>query len=405
MTPVQFTDWLLEQCTPLEATTMATADAAGMTLAADAVAALDLPHWDNSAMDGYAIRARDAPAAGAVLRVVGEQPAGSTADPLLAPGEAVRIMTGAALPTQADTVVRVEDTVGDRADDVWADSAVTVTIVPALGANVRRRGEDAAAGARVARAGRVLTAARQAALIAAGVDEVSVRREPRVAVVATGSELRDAGAQLARGQIRDSNSHLIAGKVREAGIRDVQVHRSDDDAVSLRALLVMLGAECDAVITTGGIGPGTHDAVRLAVATEPGVRAVHLPMRPGQHQCAGRLVSGGNLFALPGNPVSAAVSFELFVLPALQRMRGRERVRRYRVRAVTEVTLAGAAGRLQVVPVRVVQHGDLLRCEPVVHPRRMSHAVGGHGDVDGYALLEAESVAAGGLVTVLLVES
>lgn len=401
--------WILEASTPLPERVVALHEAHGMTLSETVRSRHPLPLWDNSAMDGYALRAADLATASerdpVELRLIGEVAAGSSADPTIAPGTAVRIMTGAPVPSTADAVVPVESTLSDRSDDVWAHRAVRVPAPVRPGANIRRRGEDVAAGTAIAAAGKPLGAARIAALAAAGAERVRVRRRPRVAVIATGSELRGPGESLERGRIPESNSLLVDGLLRELGIEPVAVRRSADDAPGISRQLRELGAESDVVVTTGGVGPGRHDVVRIALEREPAVRAVRVAVRPGQPQCAGRLSSGALVFALPGNPVSAAVSFELFVRPALLALQGRDEVHRIRVPARATAGWRGAEGRLQVLPVVVSDGPDGPRCAPAVDPGGVSHAVGGHGAANGYALVGADrgDVAAGETVPVILV--
>ncbi len=409
--------WILERVEPLPIGELPLSLALGRTLAEEVCARHSLPLWDNSAMDGYAVRAADLATASADapvrLAVRGEVLAGSAADPAIPSGSAVRIMTGAPLPAQADAVVPVEQTRGDREGRPWAEESVQVLAAVPVGANVRRRGEDTAAGAVLATAGAMLTAGRAAALAAAGVAGVRVHASPRVVVIATGSELRAPGETLARGQIPESNSLLIAGLLRELGIETERVDHTSDDPSALAEELRMLASTCDAVITTGGVGPGTHDVVRIALEREPGVRAVPVAVRPGQPQCVGRLrpaatgAPGAFIFALPGNPVSAAASFELFVRPALLAMQGRRDVHRLRLTARASRDWRGAPDRLQVLPV-VISNDDAvpgaLVCTPAVNPRGVSHAVGGHGAANGYALVEVErgDVRAGEPVTVVV---
>lgn len=419
--------------------------ALGAVAAEDLHSRHDLPLWDNSAMDGYAVRAADIerarPEDPAVLRIVGEIAAGSPEDPPIPHGCAVRIMTGAPIPSEADAVVPVERTVrlddevlggrdgtrdggrdrgaqdrgaSGRGPSVWAEASVGVVAPVAVGANIRRRGEDTPAGSPIARAGERLGAVRLAALAAAGVDRALVRRPPRVAVVTTGSELRGAGERLERGQIAESNSLLLAGLLREAGVggagqAPIEVVRCADDPEALRKLLAALSQRCDAIVTTGGVGPGRHDIARIALDAEPGVRHVRVAMRPGQLQCAGRLgapndeprtavraadgaaggdTAGAFVFALPGNPVAAAAAFELFVRPAILAMQGASHLHRPRFAAVAEVGWRGKEHLLQVLPVRLSERADGgLGCAPVVNPGGVSHAVGGHGAADGYALV------------------
>lgn len=409
ITTEEHLEWILERIASMPERVVPLREAQGLTLAEPVRARYALPLWDNSAMDGYAVRAADIAAAAdhhpIRLRVTGEVLAGSAEDPPIAPGTAVRIMTGAPVPSDSDAVIPVELTRGDREGTPWAADLVSVlTAVPA-GANIRRLGEDTPQGSVLAEAGQPLGASRLAALAAAGIDRVSVRSTPRVAVLATGSELRGPGESLARGQIPESNSLLVSGLLRETGIEPVEIRRSADDAVALARELRELASRCDVILTTGGVGPGTHDIVRIALEDEPGVRAVRVAVRPGQPQCAGRLSSGPFIFALPGNPVSAAVSFELFVRPALLAAQGRSRLHRMRIQAGSAVPWRGAEGRLQVLPVLVAEGPEGLLCTPAVDPRGVSHAVGGHGAANGYALIEADrgDVAAGESVSVILV--
>jgi len=404
---------------PLE--TLPVALAHGRTLAQDVRARHDLPLWASSAMDGFALRSGDAagasPAAPARLAVTGEVLAGSSADPRIAPGEAVRIMTGAPLPRDADAVVPVElasDGAGNAgAAASWGSSTIGLAAPVAAGANVRARAEDVAAGSRIAAPGTALTAARLAAIAAAGVGEVAVSSAPRVAVLATGDELRSPGSPLERGQIAESNSLLISGLLRETGVHAVAVERCDDDTARLRAVFDELAPSCDAIITTGGVGPGSRDLIGAAVAGELGVVAAQVAVRPGRPQRAGRLSVGPYLFALPGNPVAAAVSFELFVRPALLAMQGRHEIRRRRIPAVAGAAWRGKRGQLQVQPVvfeRCEEASDgsafgPLRCLPAIGSRGASHAVGSHGAAEGYALVGSErgDVAEGEPVEVIAV--
>lgn len=415
-------EWVHAEIGRVDTARLPIADAHGRTLAQAVRAAHDLPLWDNSAMDGYAIRAEDTAGASveapATLIVTGAVRAGSSDDARIVPGTAVRIMTGAPVPSDANTVAPVELTVAGASPhsgvhpEAWDRTSIRLEDPVSEGANIRRRGEDVRAGSTIALAGDLLTGARLSALAAAGVREVAVSEVPRVAVLVTGTELTDGASPLRRGEIVESNSLLISGLLRECGIPPFEVRRCGDTTAEVRAAFDDLGERCDMIISTGGIGPGSHDVVRIVAKAETGVRATRVAMRPGQPQCAGRLASGAWLFGLPGNPVSAAVSFELFVRPALLALQGRTHTQRRRIPGVAAVGWRGARERLQVLPVtlddpQVPRDGvpAPLPCRPAVNPRGVSHAVGGHGAVQAYALVGPDrgDIEAGESVELLLV--
>ncbi|MGO3257291.1 gephyrin-like molybdotransferase Glp [Glutamicibacter sp. BW77] len=358
----------------------------GAVLAEDVTSSHPLPLWDNSAMDGYAVRSADIADAPKSLQVIGEVPAGSGWDPALKPGQCVKIMTGAPIPTDADAVVRIEDT--SAAVDGWDASTVQINVQVPAGKDIRRSGEDKNAGDLMAYAGEQLTAARLSALAAAGASTLTVRTMPKVAVLITGAELRTPGDQLSRGQIPETNSLLMAGLLAESGIQAATVVHCVDDIEAVREQLDLLGSTHDVVLSTGGVGPGAYDVMRQVLEAEPAVQAARVKIRPGQPQCAGRLEAGAMVFALPGNPVSAAVSFELFVRPCLRSMQGHREVLRPTLRAIAAVGWKAAAGRMQVIPV-VFEHGDQLRCAPAVQAQCISHSVGGFGAAQGYGLIPA----------------
>ena len=302
------------------------ATATGRRLATDMVARAPVPPWDNSAMDGYAVRADDVAQASpdhpVTLDVVADLPAGSDQDPSLDHGQAVRIMTGAVVPSQADTVVRSEDTDQPTMDRA-TPRTVTVLRAPALGMHVRHRGEDRRVGETVAAAGTLVRPVVAAALAATGYGTNPVVRSPRVAVITTGSELVRPGVPLRRGQTPDSNTLLISGLAREAGAAIVAVRQLSDEQTGLATILAELDS-CDAVIVTGGVGPGAYDPIRGLFGSSSEITVGTVAMEPGKPQAFGRLPSGALLFGLPGNPVGAWVSFQVFVRPALLMMQGAE---------------------------------------------------------------------------------
>ena len=281
--------------------------AAGRVLASDAIAVTDLPPFPSSAMDGFAVRAADTPGS---LRVVGHSAAGRPERRTLAAGEAVEISTGAVVPEGADAVVPVERTSG----------AVEVEEV-APGENVRPRGGDVFAGAIVVAAGTRLGPPQVGALAAAGIAGVRCARRPRVAVLATGSELRAPGSPLAPGEIYESNSVLIAAQLAQENAEVELLPVVGDDAPALRAALER-ALRCDVVITSGGVSVGPHDLVRGTLAELGAVEVFwRVAVKPGKPVAFS--VHGETLvFGLPGNPVSSLVGFELFVRPALRALQG-----------------------------------------------------------------------------------
>ena len=325
---------VLEAIVPLTSTRVALGEAHGRILAEDVSAAVPVPPWTNSAMDGYAVRAAETSGASAqapvVLPVAGDVPAGAAPTPL-APGSAQRIMTGAMLPEGADAVVKVEDT--DQAPGPHPlPERVEIRVAAREGLNVRRAGENVRAGDSVMAAGTRLSAAAVSALASVGLGSVPVAARARVAVVSTGAELRDAGESLAPGAIPDSNGLLLAGLVSEHGADCVSVARSGDSAEELAAVLRRAAAGADLIVTSGGVSAGAFDPLTmLAHADQREGAPVHLDfvkvaMQPGKPQGHGwvRADDGRRvpIICLPGNPVSVLVSFTTIVAPALARLAG-----------------------------------------------------------------------------------
>lgn len=293
-------------------------DALGLVLAEDVVAPLSLPVFDNSAMDGYAVRVEDVAGAGpdkpVKLPVAEDIPAGRTDLLDLAPGTAHRIMTGAPMPAGASAVVPVEATDGGM-------PTVTISAAPRPGQHVRRSGEDVTEGTRVLHAGQVVTPAVLGLVAALGLDRLTIIPRQRVLVISTGSELVAAGTTLAPGQIYESNAVMLAAAVREAGAAVVGTATCGDDVEQFRALLD--GYDADLVITSGGVSAGAYEVVKDAFPTgAAGVEFVKVAMQPGMPQGAGRTGGGCPIVTLPGNPVSALVSFEVFIRPALRTAMG-----------------------------------------------------------------------------------
>lgn len=323
------------------------ADALGLVLAQDVVAPLALPVFDNSAMDGYAVRAEDLAGAGprtpVSLPVAEDIPAGRTDVLTLAPGTAHRIMTGAPVPAGADAIVPVELTDGGVV-------VVAVSAAPQPGRHIRRAGEDVAAGTVVLRAGQVLTPASLGLASALGLAGLPVRPRVRVLVVSTGTELVAPGTPLRPGQIYESNAVMLAAAVREAGAEVAGMHTCSDDVGQFRAVLDRYAGAAEVVLTSGGVSAGAYEVVKDAfdpAAGGSGVEFVKVAMQPGMPQGAGRLGDGRAIITLPGNPVSALVSFEVFVRPALRDALGLPDPQRPRRAAVLAEAVGSPPGRRQ----------------------------------------------------------
>ncbi|MCV7198287.1 molybdopterin molybdotransferase MoeA [Mycobacterium angelicum] len=290
--------------------------AQGLALADDVVAPLSLPVFDNSAMDGYAVCAADVAGATTehpvLLPVAEDIPAGRTDVLKLQPGTAHRIMTGAPLPGGATAVVPVEATDG-------GEQSVTIRQPSNPGQHIRRAGEDVGAGTTVLRKGQLVTPAVLGLASALGLAELTVIPRQRVLVISTGSELVAPGSPLLPGQIYESNSIMLAAAVREAGAVVVATATAGDDVAQFSSVLDRYAAEADLIITSGGVSAGAYEVVKDAFGRsgDQGVEFVKVAMQPGMPQGIGR-VAGTPIITLPGNPVSALVSFEVFIRPALR---------------------------------------------------------------------------------------
>jgi molybdopterin molybdotransferase len=325
---------VLEAVAPLPAEQRALLDSLGCILAEDIDSPLDLPLWDNSAMDGFAARSTDVAGASEaeprVLRVVDDVPAGSFPVRPVGPGEACRIRTGAPVPEGADSVIRVEHTDGGR-EIGTAGARVAIHSEADAGRNIRSRAEDLRRGTRVLSAGTRLRAAEIGTAASMGRSRLSVVRTPRVAVLTSGNELVDLDGfaeVLAGRRIVSSNSYSLAAQLREAGaeVRDLGI--APDEPARIREHLERARG-CDALITSAGISVGEHDHMR-AVLEELGAEVAfwRVRMRPGSPFAFGRIAGLGGIpwFGLPGNPVSSMVTFEVFARPALLRLAGHRAV-------------------------------------------------------------------------------
>ncbi|HEU4332737.1 MAG TPA: gephyrin-like molybdotransferase Glp, partial [Lapillicoccus sp.] len=379
---------ILAAVTPAAPVRRPLADCLGLVLAEEVSSLVDLPGFDNSAMDGYAVRAVDVAATDPVvpgsavrLPVVGEVAAGDVATRAVGPGEAVRIMTGAMLPEGADTIVKVEDTDGGT-------EVVEIRAGGPVGLSVRSAGEDVKQGQVVLTAGLEIDARRIALLAATGHADVLVRPRPRVAIVSTGAELVEPGKALRPGQIHESNSYMLEAAVVACGGLALRQATVDDDPEAVLAGVGALAGKVDAIITSGGVSMGAYDVVKESLR-DNGVDFVQVAMQPGKPQGFG-LVGDRRvpLFALPGNPVSSYVSFEVFVRPALRRMMGREPELRPTLTARLQSALSSPRGRAQVARAVASHTEEGWRADPVWG--QASHFVADLARANAFVLIPAD---------------
>lgn len=344
---------ILTRVTPLEPIELALLEAHGSVLADDIVARVDVPGFANSAMDGYAVATKGL-TEDAVLPVAAEAKAGSSPELTLEPGTAVRIMTGAPVPAGADAIVPVELVTedGDR---------VTIHAVPEPGKFIRPAGQDVTAGTMVIESGSRLDAPAVGMLAAIGRDRVRVHPRPRVAILSTGDELVEPDVEPEPGRIRDANSYTLTAMSREAGARATRLPIVADQADALTDAIEGALSHADVVVTSGGVSAGRYDLVKQVLAQLGDVRFRKVAMQPGMPQAFGFLHPGGEhpvpCFGLPGNPVSAFVSFEIFVRPALRRLQGRTDLNRPRVPAVLEEPISSPAEKVGFARVRLRSDG------------------------------------------------
>ncbi len=349
---------ILATVVPLGAESVPLADAYGRFLAADLTAPVDLPPWDNSAMDGYAVRAEDTADGEVVLALLETVGAGSVAAARVARGTAIGIMTGAPVPPGADAIVIVEDTDGARAGSVRVRGRAKP------GQHVRRRGEDVRSGTVVLRAGARLTPAAVGLASSLGRTTLDVRRRPIVAVLSTGDEVVAPGTALQGGQIWSSNNASLAGQILEAGGVPLDLGNAPDRLEDTIAALARAVEAADVVITTGGVSVGAFDVVKeahAAVGATAEFWKVH--MKPGKPLAFGRVETGGRsvpLFGLPGNPVSCMVNFAQFVRPWLRRALGDPKPFLPVVEAIAGEAFDEAPGRARLIRVWLSRDGDRI---------------------------------------------
>ncbi|MDX6199006.1 MAG: molybdopterin molybdotransferase [Actinomycetota bacterium] len=373
-------------------------DAHGCVLAEDVTAPAPLPGFDNSAMDGYAVRVADLEHVPAILPVVGDIAAGPASPLRVQPGLCVRIMTGAMMPAGADAVVPLE----------WTDGGVAQVRIdrrPDLGAFVRRAGEDVTAGTVVLPTGTHLGAAQIGLAAAVGRSRLIVRPRPRVVVVSTGSELVEPGEPIGPGQIQDSNSPALTAAAIEAGAIAYRVGIVPDDPRRLADTLEDQLVRADVLVTSGGVSVGAYDVVKEVLSRLGTVSFDKVAMQPGMPQGFGTIGPDRTpVFGLPGNPVSALVSFETFVRPALRTMLGAHPIERPRVQAVSDVALDSSAGKRSFLRVALEVRDGAYRVRLVSGAG--SHLLAGMARANALAVIPEDvvRVEAGQPVEVLVLE-
>jgi len=358
---------IFEMISPLQSYDQSLLDAYGLPACENVLSPIALPRFDNSAMDGYAVRRADVEGASDEspihLPVVGESAAGSAKPYAMAPRTCLKIMTGAPMPAGADAVAPIEWTDGGRA-------TVRIFTTPHPGQYVRRAGEDVWEGDLIVAEGTVLGPRHIGLLASVGRAQIRARPRPRVVVLSTGSELRDPGTGLGFDSIYDGNSFMLAAAARAVGAITYRVGIVSDDPQDFSDALSDQLVRADVVVTSGGVSKGEYDVVKDVLSRLGTVEFCEVAMQPGKPQGFGRVGEDGTpIFTLPGNPVSAYVSFEVFVAPALRCMMGRLPYRRPLVQAILTADVRSIPGRRQYV----------RACFEVTARGATVSPVGGHG--------------------------
>ena len=379
---------VLAEVEPLPAERVSLEAAYGRVLAEDVISPRSIPPWDNSAMDGFAVRAADLADLPASLTVLETIPAGGVPSRVVAPGTCARIMTGAPMPEGADAVVMIEHT------SAWGvEGPVDVVQIRSgarVGQHVRPRGDDVREGQVVLRAGQVLTPPAVGALSSMGFPSAMVVQRPLVAVLSTGDEVVEAGWPLGPGQIYSSNTHTLLGLIREAGGLGLHCGIAPDEPEGLRGALARC-RRADLVLSTGGVSVGDFDQVKDILADEGALDFWKVAIKPGKPLAFGTF-GGRPFFGLPGNPVSCAVNFLQFVRPYLRKMMGLSRLYLPVVSARLTAAVRKKPGRAHLVRVRLGLDPEGFTCAPT--GSQSSGVLGSMVAADGLALLPRERAGA-----------
>jgi molybdopterin molybdotransferase len=393
---------VVESVQPLQPYDQPLLEALGLPVCENIVAPMDLPVFDNSAMDGYAVYFDDVASASedhpVHLPVVGEMAAGQTKLFALSPGTTVRIMTGAPVPQGADAIVPIE----------WTDGGVAtvrITRAPQRDEHVRHKGEDVQTGDVLLEDGTVLGPRQLGLLASVGRSQVRSRPRPRLVIISTGAELREPGTSLGHDSVYDANSYMLAAAARTAGAIAYRVGIVSDDASEFRDALSDQLVRADLVVTSGGVSKGAYDVVKEVLSEVGTVSFGEVAMQPGKPQGFGFVGEDSTpILTLPGNPVSAYVSFEVFVVPAIRRMMGRLPYRRPMVRALCSQGFSSARGRQQYVRGQFGIDGKGAHVTPV--GGHGSHLMGDLSEANALIVVPADvtSVQGGTQVQVLVLD-
>ncbi len=393
---------IVESLEPLHPYDQPLLEALGLPVCENITAPMDLPAFDNSAMDGYAVYFDDVVTASedhpVHLPVVGEMAAGQTKLFALSPGTAVRIMTGAPVPQGADAIVPVEWTDGGVA-------SVRITKAPQLDQHVRHKGEDVQVGDVLLEDGSILGPRQLGLLASVGRSQVRSRPRPRIVIMSTGAELREPGTALGHDSVYDANSYMLAAAARSAGAIAYRVGIVSDDPSDFSDALSDQLVRADLVVTSGGVSKGAYDVVKEVLSELGTVSFGEVGMQPGKPQGFGFVGEDSTpIITLPGNPVSSYVSFEVFVVPAIRRMMGRLPYRRPMVRALCSQGFPSIPGRQQYVRAQFEIDGKGAHVAPI--GGHGSHLVGDLSEANALIVVppEVTSVPGGSQVQVLVLD-